>query len=345
MRWKRKKYLWKLRNLKRINKKRSRKRRRARRGSYNVQNVSVRKTIRLKAPAKFSIIKNVNETGQFFADLISVLKDKGVSNATVFIDLNEVEYLTTDAIMYLLAIICNAKSSEERDIAFKGNRPKTQQANELLQQSGFFQYVHSVVSDITTDSNNVRIVSGQDVNGDVVEKVIDFVNKNCNTNRLFTLELYDVMIELMNNAIQHAYDKSDILNERNWYVYAADNKNKVKIVFLDTGLGIAETVHRDWGEYFKDIIRKDDGKYVESALRGEFRSQTGESNRGNGLPTVYEYAKRQEVVKFQIHTGKSISKVHSDGSLSSKEIERPLYGTLFYWEISKKDIKEEYRND
>ena len=85
---------------------------------------------------------------------------------------------------------------------------------------------------------------------------------------IYTQELYDVFVELMNNTVQHAYDKSEILSERNWYLYANANKEKIKIVFLDTGLGIAETVHRDWGEYFRDIERKDDGYYVESALKG-----------------------------------------------------------------------------
>lgn len=343
--WKRKKYKWHIRHLKRCIRRNKKGKNRKDNQCTNNCIEDKRQQVVFSAPLKFSIIKNANETCKFFKKVTDFLKTKRIKDVIVFIDLFNVQYMTIDAVMYLLAIICNMKNRNERNISFKGNQPTDMEACKLLHQSGFFKYVKSTVSRINQNGNNVQIISGQDVNGEVIKELVEFINRNCLTKIKFTQELYDVFVELMNNTVQHAYDKSEILSERNWYLYASANREKIKIVFLDTGLGIAETVHRDWGEYFRDIARKDDGYYVESALRGEFRSRTGKKYRGNGLPTVYQYSKRDEVNRFQIHTGKSICKVQNSGELSSKELEQPLYGVLYYWEIKKERIDKEYLYD
>lgn len=340
-----KKYKWHIRHLKRCIRRNNKNKHKQQKQSINALKEDKRKQVVFSAPLKFSIIKNANETCKFLKKLTDFLKTKSTKNVIVFIDLFNVQYMTTDAVMYLLAIICNMKNRTERKISFKGNQPKDAEACKLLQQSGFFRFVKSAATRINQNGNNVQIISGQDVNGEIIKELVEFINRNCFTKIKFTQELYDVFVELMNNTVQHAYDKSEILSERNWYLYASANKEKIKIVFLDTGLGIAETVHRDWGEYFRDIARKDDGYYVESALKGEFRSRTGKKYRGNGLPAVYNYSKRDEVNRFQIHTGKSISKVQNNGELYSKEAEQPLYGVLYYWEIKKEKIGKEYMYD
>ena len=136
--------------------------------------------------------------------------------------------------------------------------------------------------------------------------------------------------------------------KKNWYLYAADLENRIKLVFLDTGSGIAETVNRKFGEKLKDAVSKrtEDNVYIESALRGDYlRSETGEENRGNGLPTIYKYAKSKEISKFRIHSGKAICKIRDTGKIDSKDLKDSLFGTLVYLEIKKDCIAKEHRYD
>lgn len=345
--WKKKKRNWQIRNARKIA--RRKKRNKYKSIYYFNEEQDEKKNIlvlRYNAPKKFSIVKNPNETYEFFYELRDGIR-KNKRDIEVMINLSRVEELTVDAIMYLLALVCNTKARKGYTIIFKGNQPQNSNANRLLEESGFYNYVRSDKSQLQSSNDKIQIISGQDVKSSVAGKIVEFINDRCRTKINFTFGLYDILIELMNNTVQHAYNGNELLDEKNWYLYAADLENRIKLVFLDTGSGIAETVNRKFGEKVKDAVngRTEDNIYIESALHGELRSQTGEKNRGNGLPTIYKYAKSREISKFRIHSGKAICKIRDTGRIDSKDLKESLFGTLVYLEIKKDFIAKEYRYD
>lgn len=104
----------------------------------------------------------------------------------------------------------NIKNKEVFKYTFKGNQPISEKANRLLMESGFFKYVSSNNPHIQTQGDNLQIVTGRNVDNDIAGNVCDFVNRKCNTPISFTDILYEVIIELMTNTVQHAYTEEKI---------------------------------------------------------------------------------------------------------------------------------------
>jgi hypothetical protein len=163
----------------------------------------------------------------------------------------------------------------------------------------------------------------------------------------FTDELYEIIIELMTNTVQHAYNDKEILTVNQWYIYVGVNEDILQFVFLDTGEGIPQTVNKKAIEKFGDLfnVNRNDSYYIISALNGEWRSMTEEKYRGKGLPFVLGYSKRDEVCNYTIISGKAVVKIGKEGDVTYTDLNNRIFGTLYYWEIRKDLIKEVYYFD
>jgi len=66
---------------------------------------------KLEAPRSLSIFENGSQTLGFFADIVKILKNKkiGTKEEMLYIDMENVDNITIDAIMYLLAVMGNVK--------------------------------------------------------------------------------------------------------------------------------------------------------------------------------------------------------------------------------------------
>ncbi|MCJ7826485.1 ATP-binding protein [Patescibacteria group bacterium] len=285
------------------------------------------------APLNFSLYSNPEETLSFFAKIEGKIRE----GKPVHFDMQKIEMLTIDAIMYFLAML---KKIKMLNIIYgvRGSVPKNENCKLLLQMSGFFDYVHSssMTPELSRDTSIIQIATGQNAETDVAKKLCLFTMSKLGVNRQDISRLYQMIIELMTNTKQHAYN--DIKRKfitTDWYVFAKydTEANAVRFIFLDTGEGIPSTVKKAFRERLYEIapfIGKSQTSYIQSTLEGKLRTRTGIPYRGKGLPKIYSFYKDGHIKDLTI-----ISNYGYFGNKRSNDIHRELNGALFYWELSK----------
>lgn len=323
-----------------ISKQKKRKREEGKR-KYSSLNTKENKYI-AEAPEVFSLVDNTEKTVAYFNKIISEIEKRKFSELFYF-DLSKVTYLTIDAVMYIIAILRNIKGKKIFKYRFSGNQPVNEEARRLLKESGFFQYVKSDETNIIPNSSKIQIISGNVADPDVAKLICDFVNNACKTKIRFTSALYETLIELMTNTIQHAYKSKKNMLVNQWYVFVEDNNDKIKFAFLDTGEGIPRTIYKKWSE--KIPYMTNDSKLIHSALKGEFRTETRSKNRGKGLPKIAEDCMESKITNLQVYAGSGCCKIIDDNNnpYILQDVNSNIFGTLFCWEIDKTNIKKEYK--
>ncbi len=288
----------------------------------------------LEAPENFSIFSNPEETLSFF----SSIENRIEFGDPIYFDMKNIENLSIDTIMYFLALIKRMKSSRVA-YGFKGSVPSNRNCRYLLESSGFFKYVDSGImrKDLSYESEVVQISNGQNADPSTAKNICNFTMLKLNRKRKNIRSLYDMIIELMSNTKQHAYSNKYTI--RDWYIFVSfiSEKNSIRLIFLDTGEGIPTTVKRTGYEYIKALVSSvplisigaNHTEYINSALKGELRSRTGEPHRGKGLPKIYSFHKNRYINNLTIISNYGyFSKDRND------DMEKELKGTLLYWELS-----------
>lgn len=308
---------------------------------------SIKHRINITAPDEFSIINNTEETYEYFNELVNHIKEKKYATLFYF-KMKNVKKLTVDAIIYTLAIQRNINEYKQIKFRYIGDRPDNNEMYEYLKESGFFNFVNTKLPVYSSKSNKIQITTDKFVDTCTAKRICDFINQSLNTRKGFTDELYDVIIELMTNTVQHAYEDNEILKVNQWYIYVEDNDGVINLVFVDTGHGIPETIRKSIPEKLAEALRFEisDSQYIKSAFKGEFRSQTEDAFRGKGLPSIVEYAQRDEVFDFIVFSGKGCCEISNRSSdiYITTDYDKGIFGTLFSWKIVKSRIKEEYYN-
>lgn len=344
MNWNTKKKKWQMRHCQKMRKKKKKSGGCREIEGLSRKKVAEREYYQTRDIETLSIHDNTEETYAYFNDIIDEIKKKN-KKEKFFFNLTGVEKLNIDAIMYILAILRNIKDNIVYKYSFAGNQPTNKEANALLRRSGFFDYVKTKSPFLKTDSDDVKIKTGNTVDVSVVKYICDYINEKCATKMLFTAELYEMLIELMTNTVQHAYNDKNVLTTNQWYIYVGNEKKYFSFVFLDTGAGIPQTVNKKAMEKFGELfVKKDDSYYLKSALNGEWRSSTAETYRGKGLPSIVEYTEREEVKGCRVYSGHGMCKVNKKNEECIKGVDfgNKLFGTLICWKIDKNKIGEMY---
>lgn len=284
------------------------------------------------APENFSLIHNTEETLYFFNNILKNMRLYSFDR-TYFFDLKSVKYITTDAIMCILAIIRNMKNAKIYRYRFQGNLPENKEARVLIEESGFFSYVHSANENLERNSCKIQIKSGNTVDPSVAKDICDFINQKFNTSIKFTMPIFETLMELMQNTVQHAYQSKNGRIAHEWYIFVEEDNHRIIFTFLDSGEGIPSTVNK---KLLENLGFKNDSELILSAMKGDFlRSTTKEKYRGNGLPLIYKYAQESKLFNLRAYSGKGCCIVDSRLEQNSllKDLLYDFFGTLFYWEI------------
>lgn len=289
--------------------------------------------VKFEVPTVFDIIKNPSGTIKFFNDVLSYIGNKYNGGNRIFFDMSKVESVSNDALMYLTAIIKNTKVRYNSG----GNLPENQICKKLVMDSGFLNYMNTRKElELSTDTNKLQIRMGNEIDRNVTKTICNFLIEKCNISKAKCTFLYDILIELMTNTIQHAYTNNVLLSY--WYVFLERKEDIINIVFLDTGEGIPQTIKKKWFEKMKILGVKDDYELIQSALLGEFRTRTEQKYRGKGLPKIYQYNNEGKI--------KNLNIISRNGCFNSDNTNNivltdKLQGTLFLWEIDIKNLREE----
>lgn len=294
-----------------------------------------------RAPLNFSLINNPEETGAFFSNMISFIKDKRNFGKALFIDISNISSLTIDALMYLLAIVNNLNSNFRDKYSFSGNTPSDEKVRRMFSESGFYHFVHHKgTAPLIKNDDNIQIVSGENCDTTLAKRLSDFVCEKANVKKRSCSFLYNMIIELMSNTHKHAYVAKNILHPR-WYCYAEyESPNIISFSFMDIGASIPATVKKNFAERVDILGIKADNKYIISALDGDFRTSTQQGYRGKGLPKIREFCSANQIRNLHILSNKADVKVLQTGYYA-RDISSTLSGTLFYWQINLKTLKGE----
>lgn len=327
----RQKYFFIIRSRRAIKTLQKRNRKRLTRNTYH--HSQKKHKIIVDVPAKFSIINYPDETLAFFNKVygdIKMLKLK----SELFFNLSNVTFVSVDAVMYLIALIKNTKLLRIMSINCSGNVPQDASARKVIETCGFYKYVLPRYNVNKIDSSNISISSGTNADAKLVGEICDFVHNNSSMSRVDTKSIFTLIVELMTNTRQHAYNNIKGVKNK-WYIYVESNEEKIRFVFLDTGEGIPNTIRINFYEKLMTLVDNNDAYFIASALRGKFRTETLEEHRGKGFPEIYDKAIEDSISMFSIVSCNGRCDIKKDGNIDEIKLNYGLRGTLFYWELLK----------
>lgn len=286
------------------------------------------------APSNFSIVTNSNDTLAVFDSLLDYIRTNRNKHKAIFIDVSNVTELSIDSIMYLLCIVNNLKKNEKYKYNFHGNYPINAEARRRFNESGFNNFVNSRISNgLSRKTDKIQISAGNNIDTRLAREIVNFLREKSTNSDNFAY-VYEILIELMGNTWKHAYtNNTSELFDACWYSYVELEDNKAKISFLDTGIGIPKSIYKKVLEKANILNPKTDSEYIASALRGEGRTETRQSNRGKGLPSFVEIVNDGFIQKFRIISLKGDVSAKKDDIISN-ELNKKFFGTLYYWEVN-----------
>jgi anti-sigma regulatory factor (Ser/Thr protein kinase) len=285
-------------------------------------------------PSEFSLVYAFDDTIIFFEELLRQIRE----HRPVFIDSKHVETITPDAILYFILLLEEIKERHEQ-YSISGNFPKNRQSRQMMQQSGFMNYVNSRTKSYKHDADIFTIREGRKVDPDVAKNVLGYVKEHLGIQKPnpTTKAIYTIIVEAMANTHNHAA-QSKVQGEQKWYLMAYyTDDGDVHFVFLDSGAGVPKTIRKN----FKDIVARifshgeaRDHKLIRSALDGDFRTKTGQQERGKGLPKMNALAKYGHIKDLVIISNKGF--VNSDDGIT-KLLDEKFHGTLLSWKVVRKE--------
>lgn len=280
-----------------------------------------RRHVAVKLPPNFSFIDNPKAVLKVFAQFRAFARE----GTDVLLDFQDVDRITPDAIALLLA----KASFYSKTIMVRGNRPKKQEADLMLHESGFYRLVgvsqkkpsygllemhkSKVVDPLV--AANARRLAAEKTFGDSDRKI---------------QPLYRTLIECMANTRNHASPDQTI----NWWlsVYNDPLTKITSFAFCDTGVGIFKSAKiKKLAKFALGIgyySRKDILRLI---LEGKVPSSTGLPYRGKGLPKIYSDYKNKHIKRLFIAANDIFADFDSGTFL---ELEDELNGTFLYWEVA-----------
>lgn len=280
-------------------------------------------TASIKFPENFSFLENYEKN----IDFINSIENKVNKNTTtICLDMYIVKKIDVSALMYT-DVILKILKKRYKNLKFEAYYPSNFKMKNYLEKCGF-AYVQK------DDSNSFKIIQKNKVDTNIIVDIMSYLEKNnIRISRSSQKALYSILLELMDNTKQHAYDKKSV--EDNWYFYLEFDDEKVKFVFLDNGKGITTTIRIQNflmsfnGKKFKIAEDLSETIILKMALAGGyFLSSTKQKNRNKGLPNIYEKLNNKDIKNLKIISRKACFNINSDIDLQSE-----LKGTLFYWEV------------
>lgn len=296
--------------------------------------VGERKTVIV--PENFSLVDNTEETMTFFVTFSKDI-ECAKKRTQFFIDSSHVKNVTVDALIYLLATMENNRQINiKNQYTYLGNFPNHDGAKKVYQESGFTKYVEARNKTLPTNTEKKRIIRGFQNDPNVAAQFCEFVIEKLGKHRKETMPLFIIFIELMSNVFHHAYGENFV---KHWYIYAEHIDDYVRFVFVDTGMGIAKTVRRNFKEKVRALfgLNVKDGDLLSSTFSGDFRTQTNEGYRGNGLSTVRQRVYTGPFKQFEAISGSGKCLIGIDGNkheyLLSYNYDNAIHGTLYTFDI------------
>lgn len=259
---------------------------------------------------------------------IDSMKRAAAAGNHLNINLSQVKEIGEGAISMLLTVI---EEIADMDLMIKGQKPDETVPRDVLERSGFFDFVNGKVDEKNKDSKNTILTTGDITTPqDFLVEPIRSANETVWGERGRNPLVYGVTYEMVRNSCDHAFK-----NQQNvkWHLAISHNEdqNLVKFSFVDNGEGILKTFRNGLLKKLLALF-EDDVDILDTAFKDGIKSRTGLSWRGKGLPTIYEnyednYIKNLLVISNDVY-------MHFDGNGNiQRKLSVPFSGTYYYFEI------------
>jgi hypothetical protein len=282
-------------------------------------------------PKTFSLISNPIETAGFLTKLAT-----WIPLSKVFIESKEVEIITPDTALALLATI---KKFPKR--AVQGSVPLAETPRRILKQSGFFEHVRHRVDMGETKPGVFTRYNSKLVDGELAQRLIVRGTEVAFGEPSQSEAAYCVLLEGMQNTVDHAHysaddnpDEDESERERWWAaVYPDEERKRVCFAMLDTGVGILRSAKlKTLRELGLVLNSASDVGVIRDMFAGTLQSRTGLDNRGKGLPAIKALSDAGEIKDLTLVSNTVWARVCDNNYVS---MEASFGGTLLYWEIEK----------
>jgi hypothetical protein len=282
-------------------------------------------------PIRFDLkYENCNDVIKFISDL------KKLAESSIYIQvlMDDVEEIGIGAIAMLLSVINELGAKK---ISIKGTKPKNKTALSVLENSGFFKYLRTTLTETTPNNKNTFLKTGDNTtpSSEIAKEVrkametVWGVEARCP-------ELYGGIMEMVRNTCDHAFIKN--LDPITWHFGLShlEDENKVKFSFVDNGKGIIKTFT---DTLLKTLIQsfKDNADFLNTAFNNGIESRTGLSWRGKGLPTIFDMYTDKIITRFIVISNDVY--IDFDNNIF---VTLPISfsGTYYYWEIEQTCAKK-----
>jgi hypothetical protein len=281
----------------------------------------------VQAPSVFSIVNNPDDAMEFFRTL-----ELYSGKYNLELDLSQIRTLTTDGIAAMTATI------QRLDVNVRGNLPDDPDAQKMLLESGFFDYVSSTQPLPSMPRGSIEQKANTIVAPETAKNLVHFGTKSIFGASQRNRPSYSTLIECMANTKGHAAGRNNP-NSRSqkpaetWWatVYADAGRKKICLTFVDTGVGIFRSIRiRTVRKIYDFFGGKDDPDILRDMLDGKVPSSTTLSFRGKGLPYMNRLARANKISSLVIVANDVYGNVSSN---IFTKLRNSFHGTLVYWEV------------
>ena len=298
---------------------------------------ATRRGVPLKAPRHLSLYENADAT---LAYCKNVRKRASKPNADVYLDFNEVEVFTTDALLLIRAIIdeCGKKGSVRHAAVFSGNLPRVESVATEFKASGFFKGIARPPKNLPEPAGTFFKESKTVVHADVAAALSRFALKHATIGQNHAITSSRTLVELMNNTHEHARPVENTSRTKTpqrssrWFASVYCREGVAYFNFLDFGIGImgSAPVRRARLKLQRLLgIPISNTDLLAEVFSGKAGSSTGKPGRGRGLPAMRRDAEASRLSRLRVLTSDVTGTV---ADLKFLKIEGSFRGTAFYWQ-------------
>lgn len=288
----------------------------------------------LIAPERFLLHDNLEQ----FLNFIKTFREQGKTYKHILVDFKQTFEVSHDAIGMFASVLYLHKRDGGN---VQAEYPIDQNAKRYILQSGLFNHHNGKING-GQKSENIIVTKGENVvepqtSSVIVEKCLETITGR--KNRFQPLQR--MIIEMMANSVNHAFGE----DKNSSWLLAVDHSKQdrlVRMVFVDNGKGIADTLYKKIIEriasrvdsFFWDVMEKDSKmnlKFIKEAFDGSRKSSTKLPHRGKGLPTIFRTLNDNKICNLHVVTNNVYwnfrDKVPVGMNISFE-------GTYYYWELN-----------
>lgn len=297
-----------------------------------------KKITKIIAPNTICLDKNQQESLKF------IQKIRTCSNRRdhLKIDFTTLNYISPECALILAAEIDRYRIIKNCKIKVVDIEKWKPEIIELFQQMGTFELLEiknfkDLISENLNNTKFIKFERGNIVDSekiaDILKRISEFENNAKGAEKHIQMALSEAMTNTSHWAYPKDFINSSDLKESLWWMSASFNKEKslLSVMIYDEGRTIPKTLSPKIGERIRNLTGNKDSNMIKFATK-ENRSQTGEPNRGRGLPDMKKFAERISNGELTIISNKGFFKYVKDNNMEFiKDMSQPLKGTLIVW--------------